>query len=42
MTLIEQVMQLYAVGLGCGIVLSLLPFVIGGLIDFSLNLMKGG
>lgn len=40
--LLVQFLNMYAVGLGCGIILSVVPFVIGEIINFSLRLLKGG
>ena len=38
----NEVLKLYYQGFGCGIILSALPFVIGELIHFAINLMKRG
>lgn len=38
----NEVLKLYSQGFGCGIVLSVLPFVIGELMHFAINLMKRG
>jgi hypothetical protein len=37
-----QFLKIYSVGIACGIGLSVIPFVIGEIISFSLKLMKGG
>lgn len=37
----EKVVELFATGYACGILLSVLPMVIGLLVNFSIKLMKG-
>lgn len=39
---LSQFLKIYSVGIACGIGLSVIPFVIGEIISFSLKLMKGG
>jgi hypothetical protein len=38
----NEVLELYAQGFGCGVLLSVIPLVVGELINFSINLMKKG
>lgn len=40
--LLVQFLEIYSVGIACGIGLSVIPFMIGEIISFSLRLMKGG
>ena len=40
--LLIQFLKIYSVGVACGIGLSVIPFVIGEILSFSLKLMKGG
>lgn len=37
-----EVVRLFASGYGCGIILSVIPYVIGCVIDLAISLMKGG
>lgn len=37
-----EILKLYSQGVACGIVLSVIPFIIGEIIHFALNLMKRG
>lgn len=38
---VNEVVSLYGIGLGCGIILSVIPMVVGSIIKFALNMMKG-
>lgn len=38
----EDVVALYASGFASGVVLSVLPFVVGKLVHFSLSIMRKG
>lgn len=37
-----QIVELFGTGYACGIVLSVLPLVVGMLINLSIKIMKGG
>ena len=37
---LNEVVELYAVGVGCGILLSLLPFVVGSVAGLAFDIMK--
>ena len=39
---LNEVVELYAVGVGCGILLSLLPFVVGSVAGLAFDIMKKG
>ena len=39
---LTEVVELYAVGVGCGILLSLLPFVVGSVAGLAFDIMKKG
>ena len=39
---LNEVVELYAVGVGCGILLSLLPFVVGSVAGLALDIMRKG
>ena len=37
---LNEVVELYAVGVGCGILLSLLPFVVGSVAGLAFDIMR--
>ena len=39
---LNEVMELYAVGVGCGLILSVIPHVIGSVVRFALDLIRKG
>ncbi len=39
---LNEVIELYAVGVGCGILLSLLPFVVGSVAGLAFDIMRKG
>ena len=39
---LNEVVELYAVGVGCGILLSLLPFVVGSVAGLAFDIMRKG
>lgn len=39
---LSEVVKLFGAGYGCGILLSVLPFVVGSIIGFAFKTMKGG
>ena len=39
---LNEVVELYAVGVGCGILLSLLPFVVGSGAGLAFDVLKKG
>ena len=39
---LNEVVELYAGGVGCGILLSLLPFVVGSVAGLAFDIMKKG
>ena len=39
---LNEVVELYAVGVGCGILLSLLPFVVGAVAGLAFDIMRKG
>lgn len=41
--MMEEMIELYAAGVGCGVLLSLIPYAIGAVIRLALDIMgKGG
>lgn len=38
----DDIISLLGIGCACGLILSVVPFVIGVIINFALKLMKGG
>ena len=41
--MIEETVSLYAAGVGCGVLLTLIPYAIGAVIRLALDIMgKGG
>lgn len=38
----SDVIRLYAVGFACGHLLSAIPMVVGSVMAFAINLMRGG
>ena len=39
---LNELVELYAVGVGCGILLSLLPFVVGSVAGLAFDIMRKG
>ena len=39
---LNEVVELYAVGVGCGTLLSLLPFVVGSVAGLAFDIMRKG
>lgn len=39
---ITETIRLYSVGLACGIILSIIPMIVGSIINFAFKTMKGG
>lgn len=39
---LNEVVELYTVGVGCGILLSLLPFVVGSVAGLAFDIMRKG
>ena len=39
---LNEVVELYAVGVGCGILLSLLPIVVGSVAGLAFDIMRKG
>nr|DAG14297.1 MAG TPA: hypothetical protein [Inoviridae sp.] len=39
---LQEVLETYAAGVGCGILLSLIPYVVGSVIRIALDIMKKG
>ena len=39
---LNEVVELYATGVGCGVLLSLLPFVVGTIAGIAFDIMKTG
>ena len=39
---LNEVVELYAVGVGCGILLSLLPFVVSSVAGLAFDIMRKG
>lgn len=37
-----EVLELYSCGLACGVVFSVLPLMVGEIINFAFKIMKGG
>ena len=39
---LNEVIELYAVGVGCGILLSLIPYAVGSVVRLALDILKKG
>ena len=40
--MVEETIELYAAGVGCGVLLSFIPFAIGAVIRLALDIMRKG
>ena len=41
-TIMDEIVTLYITGVASGIIVSVIPFVVGEMINLSLKIMKGG